>query len=337
MGTALTQEQLAELGRAASLVVLALDADRSGQEAMLRAVRAAREKQIELQVVELPEQGGDPAELIAAEGAEAFEQRLAGAIEVERFQLRRVVADADLDSATGTDRAIEEARALIATTPDRSVLRDSLIREGADRFGVPESYLVPGPGDRPRPQQQRASAAPRHAGGDPGPALLDGDPGPEWSPPTQGAPSRGGRAQASEPSPAAVSLRPERAFVALCLASGDLGRAFLARLSEGHLSSGLATRAVAHLVANFDDPLAALPDDDPALGGLVAGMIAEADERGSATEAELQISFLALELRRVDRERLRATEQGDFERQRELTAARAAALRELESVSSQTA
>ncbi len=55
MGTALTQEQLAELGRAASLVVLALDADRSGQEAMLRAVRAAREKQLELQVVELPE------------------------------------------------------------------------------------------------------------------------------------------------------------------------------------------------------------------------------------------------------------------------------------------
>ena len=40
MGTALTEEQMAELGRAAPLVVLALDADRSGQEAMLRAARA---------------------------------------------------------------------------------------------------------------------------------------------------------------------------------------------------------------------------------------------------------------------------------------------------------
>ena len=42
MGTALTAEQMAELGRAATLVVLALDADRSGQEAMLRAARVAR-------------------------------------------------------------------------------------------------------------------------------------------------------------------------------------------------------------------------------------------------------------------------------------------------------
>ena len=39
MGTALTQEQLAEVGRAASTLILALDADRSGQEAMLRAAR----------------------------------------------------------------------------------------------------------------------------------------------------------------------------------------------------------------------------------------------------------------------------------------------------------
>ncbi len=63
---------------------------------------------------------------------------------------------------------------------------------------------------------------------------------------------------------------------------------------------------MAHLVAHFDDPLADLAEDDPALGGLVAGVIAEADERGPATEAELQISFLALELRRVERERPRA-------------------------------
>jgi DNA primase len=323
MGTALTQEQLAELGRAASLVVLALDADRSGQEAMLRAVRAAREKQLELQVVELPE-GADPADLIASEGAEAFEARLGTAIEVERFQLRRLVADADLDSPSGTDRAIEEARALIATTPDRSVLRDSLVREGADRFGVPEEYLRPGPGDRPRSEPRPAAQ--------PAAGAIAGDPGPERSRPA--AVQANGSA---EQSPAAVSLRPERAFIALCLASGEIGREYLARLGEGHLSSSLAARAVAHLAASFDDPLADLAEDDPALGGLVAGVIAEADERGPATEAELQISFLALELRRVERERSRAAEQGDHARQRELTEARAAALRELESVSSQTA
>ena len=41
MGTALTEEQVGELARLAREVVLAFDADRSGQEAMLRAQRAA--------------------------------------------------------------------------------------------------------------------------------------------------------------------------------------------------------------------------------------------------------------------------------------------------------
>ena len=42
MGTALTDEQVAELARMAQTVVLALDADSAGQEAMLRAARAGR-------------------------------------------------------------------------------------------------------------------------------------------------------------------------------------------------------------------------------------------------------------------------------------------------------
>ena len=42
MGTALTEDQVAELAKVAKRVVLALDADRAGQEAMLRAARLAR-------------------------------------------------------------------------------------------------------------------------------------------------------------------------------------------------------------------------------------------------------------------------------------------------------
>ena len=61
MGTALTPEQFAELARAAGqdgTVVLALDADRAGLDAMLRAARAAEEKRIDLMVVELPDGQG---------------------------------------------------------------------------------------------------------------------------------------------------------------------------------------------------------------------------------------------------------------------------------------
>jgi len=137
MGTALTAEQMAELGRAAPQVVLALDADRSGQEAM---VRAAQHGGVELQAVEMPE-GSDPADLLASEGEQAFAARLEAALPMVQFQIRRVLADADLGTPTGRDKALEEARGLIAATPERTAMRDELVREVADRLDVPTEYV----------------------------------------------------------------------------------------------------------------------------------------------------------------------------------------------------
>ncbi len=54
MGTALTPEQVSELARMAKVVQLALDADGAGQEAMLRAARVARGKDLDLRIVPLP-------------------------------------------------------------------------------------------------------------------------------------------------------------------------------------------------------------------------------------------------------------------------------------------
>ena len=67
MGTALTEDQVGELARMAPKVVLALDADSAGQEAMLRAARVAAGRKLELRVVAMPE-GADPAELVARDG-----------------------------------------------------------------------------------------------------------------------------------------------------------------------------------------------------------------------------------------------------------------------------
>jgi DNA primase len=137
MGTALTAEQMAELGRAAPLVVLALDADRSGQEAM---VRAAQHGGVELQAVAMPE-GSDPADLLVSEGESAFTARLEAAMPIVQFQIRRVLADAELGTPTGRDKALEEARSLIAATPERTAMRDELVREVADRLDVPTEYV----------------------------------------------------------------------------------------------------------------------------------------------------------------------------------------------------
>src|SRR5215211_6571227 len=55
MGTAITPEQVQLLAQHADEVVLALDADRAGRDAMLRAQRVAAGKRVRLRVAEMPE------------------------------------------------------------------------------------------------------------------------------------------------------------------------------------------------------------------------------------------------------------------------------------------
>jgi DNA primase len=310
MGTALTQEQLAELSRAAPLVVLALDADRAGQAAMLRAARVAQDRGVELRAVEMPA-GRDPADLLAADGADAMLALLGRASGMIEFQIRRVLADADLDTPAGRDRALEEARALIAAVPERTATHDALVREVADRLDLPADYVTAGPaasGRAATPVAPGASAAPP-------------------APPRGGGPS----------SPGAVALAAERAFLAMCLASGDDGREALESLSDEHLSSELTRRAREHLLRGFEDPLAGLPDDDPALAALVTGLAVAAEEQAEASAPVLRMSFLQLELRRIERELRRAAESSDRSRQDELAGARQDVRREMDTVMGQTA
>ncbi len=292
MGTALTDDQLRELERAAPLVVLALDADRSGMNAMLRAVQSAGDR-AELRVVEMPE-GQDPAEMLAQSGIEAFTARLDRAVSVLEFQVRRVLADADLGSPAGRDRALQEARPLISASPARSATRDHLVRIVADRLDMHPSLVSEGLGG--------SSPATRSPSGS-----------------------------------ASAVLAVERAYLALCLDAGTLGRDYLRRLEDTHLLSEAARHARDHLLAHFDDPLADLPVDDPDTASLLTGLAAEASEQDAPTEAVLQGTFLQLELRRVNREIKRAEQDGDLARQDALAGTKQDVRRELDSVMGQTA
>ncbi len=304
MGTALTAEQMAELSKAANLVILALDADRSGQDAMLRAARTGGGAT--LRVVEMPA-GKDPADLIAAGEADAFRERLDAAVPITQFQVRRVLADADLDSPAGRDRALEEAARLIAEhTKEGSAMRDELVREVADRLDVPGHRVRTAFASRP---SQAAARPPR----DLGPAFPAG-------------------ASAGE-----VAFRAEREFLSRCLASDELGRSYLSLPTDDQLSSDATRRAREHLVAHFDDPLAGLPEDEPALAALVTDVALAAQEQPASPEAVLRMSILQLEKRRLEREIRRAAQAGDHARQSELAAAEQRVRGDLDTVMGQTA
>jgi DNA primase len=300
MGTAMTQEQLAELAKVGDssrrgAVFLALDADRAGRDAMLRAARLAEDRGVDLRVVDMPE-GTDPADLVGRDGPDAFVERMDRAVPMIEFQVRRVLADADLETPSGRDQALGEARKLISAVPERTATRDALVREAADRLDVPVEYVMA------PPAAERVSV----------PALP---------------------AQAS---PGELALRAEREFLTRCLSSDALGRDYLSRPADDQFSSDLLRRARDHLVLHFDDPLA-LPEEDPALGALVTDVALAAQERPPSEEPVLRMSILQLEQRRIDREIRRATQDGDHARKGELAAAEQRLRDELGTVMGQTA
>jgi DNA primase len=280
MGTALTQEQMAELGRAAGTVYLALDADRAGQDAMLRAGRAAKERKLELLVVDMPE-GSDPADLVASDGPEAFRERLDKARDVPDFQARRILDQADLDTPRGRDQALGEVRPLVAELARKPATHDELVRFLSDRLDVDRDYLLaqsPAPFTRPEAGPEPVSQPQR--------LRLD------------------------------ATARSERSFLTMCVSS-ELGQEYVGRLAEDHFSSGPLRRVRDHLERHWEDPLAALPEDDPMLSALIKDVVMRADDT-HVSEDVLRLDFLQLELRRVDRRLRHAEQDGDFEAQRAL-------------------
>jgi DNA primase len=309
MGTAITPPQIAEMARVAPDVILALDADRAGQEAMLRAVRVAEASGVQLRAVMMPE-GRDPADLLETEGADAVQARLADALAMIQFQVRRLLADANLDTPAGRDRALDEARTVIAAAPQRSAMRDELVRDVANALDVPEEYVTAAAAGA-------ASRAPTHAA-----AARPGN---------GSAPALPAGGSAGE-----LAFRAEREFLARCLASGELGRDLLGRVSDDQLSTDPMRKARRHLLEHFDDPLVGLSEDDPAHAALVMQVTHAAQEMPRSTEAVLRMSILQLEKRSIEREIRRAGQEGDHARQLELAQAEQRVRADMDEVMGQT-
>jgi DNA primase len=280
MGTALTQEQLAELRRAAATAYFALDADRAGQEAMLRAARMAQDRELELLVVRLPD-GRDPAELVAEQGAGAFGALLEGALTVAEFEVRRAIESADLSTPRGRDRALTEIRPIVGTVPPQTATRDELVRFVADRLDIDSSYVMTG-------GSERLAAA-----------------------------ERAPQVRVRQPlAPLDAVAKSERMFLTMCVGS-ELGHEYLERLDRAHFSYEPLWRVREHLLRNWDDPLIALPDDDESFPVLIKDVVLRAENADVSADV-LRLTFLQLDLARVNRG-LRSAEQAqDFDVQRTL-------------------
>jgi DNA primase len=277
MGTAITPEQLKQLSGHTEEVVLALDADRAGREAMLRAQRVSGSRRLRLLVAAMPA-GEDPADMLAAGGADRLRELVESAMGLPEFHVRSVLDGADLSSPAGRDRALDEAVPVMVAMGE-SISRDELVREVADR--------------------------------------LDADPGLVARRVASGGSGSGGRRAAAEPAaqpaagasserpaqppkvPPSARERRERALFAMCVAAPEEGREVLALLTPEHLSSPAAARARDWLEGHLDEPLAGLPRDDDELVSLVTQVVMRAEREPASREA-MELSYLQLEKGRIE-------------------------------------
>ncbi|MGA2928355.1 MAG: DNA primase [Solirubrobacteraceae bacterium] len=272
MGTSLTEEQVRGLERVARVLELCLDADRAGQEAMLRASKLAAGRDLELRVVPLPE-GTDPAELIERDGADELRARVEASVPFAAFHVERILQRAQLTSAEGRDQALHELVDVLNELP-QGVLRDELIKRADGRLALSQGRLA----------ASLAAAAGQRTG-------------------ARGVTEAGAGPRAPAP-PAMIdpAVRNERAFLVLCVAMPAAGRRALAAIDpDEHLTSDPLRRAARHLAGQPELPFTGLDADDDQLARVLADLVARAGRAGEVRPEQLEEQRLILELARLDR------------------------------------
>ncbi len=273
MGTSLTDEQIGQLQKLASVLVLCLDADAAGQGAMVRAASVARGREVELRVVPLPA-GRDPAELVVEEGAEAMRALVEDAVPFVSFLVDRILSHADVRSAEGRDQALHKLRPVFAQLPP-SLVRDQLGQRIAGVLGLTEGQFA-------ELLKQAKGASARSPGGE-APVRAALDPG----------------------------VRKERDFLALCVASPPDGQRALERIDpEVHITSVRLRRAARHLAGRLAVPLSGVAPEDEELARMLADVVEQAGRVGAVRPEQIEQQRLYLELGRLERAIRRARVAG---------------------------
>ncbi len=300
-GTAMTPEQLLGSGRVTGLaglaerVVLALDADSAGANAMIRTQKVASGRGLELLVAEMPADA-DPADMLKEGQLDRFSELVETAIDLASFQVRTSLARADVTGVAGRERALGEIAPMLKAKGKTTVGFDELVREVADRLDTDPSLVLERVRTAPDSVEEPEAGAGRGPGGGPG-----------------------GVEQARAAVRRIESLTPrelrERALLAMCLAEPEEGAEYLRRLSEEHMTP-LGARALVWVRDHLAEPMAGLPRDDEELVSLVTELVM-ASKREAVQEGEMELNFMLLEQHRLERGISAAQEAGkDDERAR---------------------
>jgi DNA primase len=138
MGTSVTEKQVSALKRLTRNIILALDADAAGEEAMLRSVGYENTIEAEVKVIILPE-GRDPDDVIK-EDAEAWQHLLEEASPVIDYTFNMVTSKLDMTAPKDKSFSVERLGPIVLEIKD--LVRQAHYKQKLARLaGVTERTL----------------------------------------------------------------------------------------------------------------------------------------------------------------------------------------------------
>jgi DNA primase len=170
LGTALGEDHVRGLRRLADLVVLVFDGDAAGQSAADRALEFFLGHELDVRVLSLPA-NLDPCDFLLKEGAEAFRELVARAVDPLAFVLERAATRFDFGALEGSRRAAEWVLGILSRIPStQRIGMDLKLAKSLDtlahRLSLPVELL------RRRLRELRLAASPRPGRRSPGPVAA---------------------------------------------------------------------------------------------------------------------------------------------------------------------
>jgi len=138
MGTSVTEAQVSSLKRLSRNLVLALDADAAGEEAMLRVVSYENILESEIRVAVLP-QSKDPDDVIK-EDVDNWKKLLSEATPIVDYTINMLTSRLDMDTARDKSLAVKELLPVIAEMQDK-VRQEHYIQKLARLVNVGERTI----------------------------------------------------------------------------------------------------------------------------------------------------------------------------------------------------
>lgn len=118
LGTALTEQQIALIGRFSKNILFAFDADNSGQSAASRSIEIAQRMGLNVYVITIPS-GKDPDEAIRLDAKE-WDKAILNAVSAMDYEFKKSFSQVNSSTLEGKKKALEQLLPIIQRIPQKT-------------------------------------------------------------------------------------------------------------------------------------------------------------------------------------------------------------------------